>query len=445
MVRAPLLMIGSLVMAIVTAPQLAWIPLILMVLVLAGLVLIISRAYPMFSQVQARIDTMNTVMQENLAGVRVVKAFARAPYEIRRFNNANDNLMNQIIRVARLVALTFPMMMILMNLGVVAVLWFGGYQVTQGQMQVGQIIAFINYLTTTLFSLMMVSMLVLQTSRAAASADRIQQVLESTPQIQDKPGAHDEFHPRGTVSFEHVTFSYDGSDGDPVLKDINFVAEPGQTVALLGSTGAGKTSLVHLIPRFYDVNSGRVTIDGVDVRDVAQPALRRNIGIALQEAVLFSGTIRDNIRYGRPEASDDEVVAAARLAQAHDFITAQPDGYNTLLGQRGVNLSGGQKQRLAIARALLVRPAVLIFDDSTSSVDVETETKIQDALEDPMHERTTFVIAQRISTVLKADKILVIDDGMVAAEGTHSQLLATSPIYRDIYDSQLGNGGTAHE
>jgi ATP-binding cassette subfamily B protein len=445
MVRAPLLMIGSLVMAIVTAPQLAWIPLILIVLVLAGLVLIISRAYPMFSQVQARIDTMNTVMQENLAGVRVVKAFVRAPYEIRRFNNANDNLMNQIIRVSRIVALTFPMMMILMNLGVVAVLWFGGYQVIQGQMQVGQIIAFINYLTTTLFSLMMVSMLVLQTSRAAASADRIQQVLESVSQIQDKPGARDEFHPRGTVSFEHVTFSYDGSDGDPVLKDINFVAEPGQTVALLGSTGAGKTSLVHLIPRFYDVTSGRVTIDGVDVRDVAQPALRRNIGIALQEAVLFSGTIRDNIRYGRPEASDDEVVAAAKLAQAHDFITALPDGYNTLLGQRGVNLSGGQKQRLAIARALLVRPAVLIFDDSTSSVDVETETKIQDALEDLMHERTTFVIAQRISTVLKADKILVIDDGMVAAEGTHSQLLATSPIYRDIYDSQLGSGGTAHE
>jgi ATP-binding cassette subfamily B protein len=445
MVRSPLLMIGSLIMAILTAPQLALIPLILMILVLGGLVWIISQAYPMFSQVQARIDSLNTVMQENLAGVRVVKAFVRAPHEIRRFNATNDGLMGQIMKVVRVTVLTGPLMMTLMSLGIVAVLWFGGVQVVQGGMQLGQIIAFISYLTNTLMSLMMVSMLILQISRAAASADRIQQVLDSEPDVQDKPGALHEFAAQGRVAFEHVTFSYDGGSGDPVLRDINFVAEPGQTVALLGSTGAGKTTLVNLIPRFYDVTGGRVTLDGVDVRDVTQSALRHNIGIALQEAVLFSGSIRDNIRYGRPEASDDEVLAAAKAAQAHDFIMTLPARYDTLLGQRGVNLSGGQKQRLAIARALLVRPAVLILDDSTSAVDVETETKIQDALDDLMRERTSFVIAQRISTVLNADKILVIDDGMVAAEGTHKQLLNNSSIYRDIYESQLGNGGINHE
>jgi ATP-binding cassette, subfamily B, multidrug efflux pump len=444
MVRAPLIMIGSLIMAILTAPQLAFIPLGLMVLVMGGLVWIISQAYPMFSQVQARIDSLNTVMQENLAGVRVVKAFVRAPHEIRRFNVTNVSLMNQIIKVVRITATAGPMMISLMSLGIVAVLWFGGSQVVQGQMQIGQIIAFINYLTNTLMSLMMVSMLVLQISRAAASADRILQVLDSAPLVTDRAGARHEFSPQGRVAFEHVTFSYNGGSGDPVLKDISFIAEPGQTVALLGSTGAGKSSLVNLIPRFYDVTGGRVTLDGVDVRDVEQAALRSNIGIALQETVLFSGAIRDNIRYGRPEASDDEVLAAAKAAQAHDFIMSLPAGYDTMLGQRGVNVSGGQKQRLAIARALLMRPAVLILDDSTSAVDVETEIKIQDAMEELMRNRTSFVIAQRISTVLKADKILVIDDGIVAAEGNHSQLLASSPIYRDIYESQLGSGGVAH-
>jgi ATP-binding cassette subfamily B protein len=230
-----------------------------------------------------------------------------------------------------------------------------------------------------------------------------------------------------------------------VLKDLNFVAEPGQTVALLGTTGAGKSSLVNLIPRFYDVTDGRVTLDGADVRSLDKAALRRNIGVALQETVLFSGTIRDNIRYGRPDASDEDVIRAAKAAQAHEFIMSFPDGYDTVLGQRGVNLSGGQKQRVAIARALLLQPAVLILDDSTSAVDVETEAEIQLALEDLMRERTSFIIAQRISTVLTADKILVLDDGQIAAEGTHTELLASSPIYREIYDSQLGNGGTAHE
>jgi ATP-binding cassette subfamily B protein len=264
--------------------------------------------------------------------------------------------------------------------------------------------------------------------------------LDSVPYVQNRPDALPALDAQGRVAFEGVTFSY-GQDGrDAVLKDLNFVAEPGQTVALLGATGSGKSSLVHLIPRFYDVSHGQITLDGVDVRNVDKTALRRNIGIALQESVLFSGTIRDNIRYGRPEATDEEVEAAAKAAQAHDFILEFPEGYDSVVGQRGVNLSGGQKQRIAIARALVTQPAVLILDDSTSSVDVETETKIQDALVELMAHRTSFVIAQRISTVLTADKILVLDDGKVVAEGTHRELLETSPIYRDIYDSQLGNG-----
>jgi len=324
----------------------------------------------------------------------------------------------------------------------VGAIWFGGLQVTYGGMKVGELIAFVNYLMRTLMSLMFVSMLTMRVARAEASAERIQEVLDSEPEVQDRPEALKTFAPQGRVAFENVTFSYEGDGRDPVLKGISFVAEPGQTVAVLGATGSGKSSLIHLIPRFYDVSGGRITIDGIDVRDVDEAALRRNVGIALQESVLFTGTIRDNIRYGRPDATDEEVIAAARAAQAHDFISQFPDGYDTVLGQRGVNLSGGQKQRIAIARALLTRPAVLILDDSTSSVDVETETRIQDALEGFMQDHTSLVIAQRISTVLNADKILVLDDGRIAAEGTHGELLASSPIYREIYESQLGDGVT---
>ena len=440
MVRTPLMLVGSLVMAILTSPRLALLFLVLIPIVLGIMALIIRKATPMFTQVQKRLDDLNTVMQETLAGVRVIKAFVRGDHEIARFRSTNERLMAQMIQAAKTVAIVMPAMMLVLNLGVVGVLWFGGAQVSAGAMQVGAIVAFVNYLERTLMELVMTSMLIMMAARAQASAERIQEVLESVPQIQNRPQARTTFAPSGRVSFEHVTFSYDGDEADPVLQDVTFDAEPGQTVAILGSTGAGKSSLIHLIPRFYDVKAGSVRIDGVDVREVDVEALRRTIGTALQESVLFTGTIRDNIRYGRPEATDQEVIEAARAAQAHDFIRALPDGYDTLLGQRGVNLSGGQKQRVAIARALLVRPAVLILDDSTSAVDVETEIKIQDALEELMRGRTCFVIAQRISTVLNADKILVLDDGQIAAEGTHRSLLASSDIYREIYESQLGNG-----
>jgi ATP-binding cassette subfamily B multidrug efflux pump len=450
MVRSPLMLLGSLVMAILTSPKLAVLFLVLGPLVLGLVAWVISKAAPMFSLVQARLDDLNTVMQENLAGVRVVKAFVRADHEIERFKTTNDSLMDQTVRAARIVVMAMPFMMFTVNLGIVGALWFGGLQVTYGTMQIGQIIAFVNYLMRTLMSLLMLSMLVMMTARAQASAGRIQEVLESEPKIRSNPNGLTIFEPLGRVAFEDVIFSYDSDGHDPVLgngklsQGISFVAEPGQTVAILGATGSGKSSLVYLIPRFYDATKGRVTIDGVDVRDIDTDALRRNIGVALQESVLFSGTIRDNIRYGRPDATDEEVVAAAKAAQAHEFITEFPDGYGTEVGQRGVNLSGGQKQRIAIARALLTQPTVLILDDSTSSVDVETEVKIQDALEHVMKDRTSFVIAQRISTVLNADKILVLDDGQIVAEGTHSELLISSPIYREIYDSQLGNGATNH-
>lgn len=445
LVRAPLQLIGSLIMAIVTSPQLAFLPLILMPIELVAVIWIVNKATPLYTLVQEKLDTLNQVMQENLAGVRVVKAFVRAKHEEVRFGQANTNLTEQSVRAARTVAVMPAFMMFTMNLAVIGVLWFGGIRVVAGDMQMGQIIAFINYLTITLFSLIMVSQLIIQLARAEASARRINEVLASQSQVQDRPDALREFTPLGRVVFENVTFNYDGEDSDPVLKGISFTAEPGQTVALLGTTGAGKSSLVHLIPRFYDVTSGCITIDGHDIRDIDQAVLRRDIGIALQDTVLFSGSIRDNIRYGRPEASEEEVIAAARAAQAHDFIMAMPEGYDTQLGQRGVNLSGGQKQRIAIARALLLKPAVLILDDSTSAVDVETETKIQSALDVIMKDRTSFVIAQRISTVLNADKILVLDDGQIAAQGNHRELLESSPIYREIYDSQLGTGGLSND
>ncbi len=444
MVRAPLLLIGSLVMAILTNPRLATMLLVLGPMVILILILVIKKAYPMFGEVQRKLDDLNTVMHENLAGVRVVKAFVREAYEIKRFGTVNDNLMNQTIRAARTSALTWPFMMLSLNLGVVAAIWFGGRQVMVGTMQVGALIAFVNYLMRTLMSMMFVSMLTMRLARAQASAERVQEILDSESEVQNAPDAITRFASRGRIAFEKVTFSYDGNGHDPVLKNISFSTEPGQTVAILGATGSGKSSLIHLIPRFYDVTEGRIMLDGVDVRDVDKGALRRNIGVVLQETVLFTGTIRDNIRYGRPDADNEAVIAAAKAAQAHEFICTFPDGYDTELGQRGVNLSGGQKQRVAIARALLIEPAVLVLDDSTSSVDVETETEIQDALAVLMKNCTSFVVAQRISTVLNAHKILVLDDGKIVAEGTHSELLGSSSIYREIYDSQLGNGVSNH-
>jgi len=335
-----------------------------------------------------------------------------------------------------------PLLMVILNLGVVAAVWFGGQYVIEGSLSLGALVASINYLMSSLFPVMLLGSLVGPLAAAEASAGRILEVLDDTPSIQEiaEPVPFPE-EAAGHLRLENVSFSYDGNGGDPVLCDVSLEARPGERVAILGETGSGKSSLVHLIPRFYDVTEGRVTLDGIDVRELPLEELRSRIGMALQETVLFSGTVRDNIRYGRPEATDDEVIEAARIAQAHDFIAALPNGYDTAVGQRGVNFSGGQKQRLAIARALLVKPLVLILDDSTSAVDVDTEARLEEALDAAMRDMTAIVIAQRVSTALTADRIVVLERGRVAATGTHEELLATSPIYQEIFASQLGNGG----
>jgi ATP-binding cassette subfamily B protein len=433
--------IGSVGIMWVTNSRLATIMLALLPVTILLVTLFIRIVQPLFVRVQERLEYLNQVLQENLSGIRVVKSFVRRDHENQRFEEANVELYGTSLRVTQLLSVFFPIIMALLNLGTVAIIYFGGLQVFAGHTSVGQIMAFVNYLFSTMFPVLMLAMMAGQISASNASAGRIMQVLDSAPEVEDKTDSIELDNIRGEVAFDDVTFSYRDDGGDPVLCDISFTAEPGETVALLGSTGSGKSSLINLIPRFYDVSKGRVTIDGVDVRDIQMKSLRRNIGISLQEAVLFSGTIKDNIRYGRPNASDEEVITAAKAAQAHDFIVEFPEGYNTMVGQRGVNLSGGQKQRVAIARALLVKPMILILDDSTSAVDVETEAKIEEALEELMVDRTSFVIAQRISTVLKADKSMVRDDGRIAAEGNHAELMDASPIYREIYESQLGDGG----
>jgi ATP-binding cassette subfamily B protein len=443
MARAPLWALGSIVMLVITSARLALIMVALLPVIAVFIWFFLSRARPLFLGVQEKLDRLNQVLQENLAGVRVVKAFVRGGYEIDRFERANKDLLEQRLYVMRFLSAVIPTMFFLVNLSVVAVVWFGGVSTIQGDFTVGQLVAAVNYMLYALFPMMMLGMMVMPLSSASASSGRIWEVLDSKPDV-ERPADPDALpEVRGRVVFEDVCFSYDGDCSEPVLENVNLVAESGQTVALLGATGSGKSTLVHLIPRFYDADQGRVMLDGVDVRELPLHQLRTHVGVALQEPVLFTGTIRDNIRYGRPTASQEEVEAVARAAQAHNFITSFPQGYATEVGQRGVNLSGGQKQRIAIARALLVQPEVLILDASTSNVDVQTEIRIERALERLMADATTFVIAQRISSVLTADKIVVLDRGRIVAEGTHEELMETSEIYQEIYRSQLGNGGSA--
>jgi ATP-binding cassette subfamily B multidrug efflux pump len=439
--RAPLLMLGSLVLMITTGRRLALTMLPLLLVTSLLIVFFVMRMEPLFRLVQQKLDAVNNVLQENIAGARLVKALVRADHEGERFEIANEEMTLRSIKVMQLMASMTPALTMCINVGVVIVIWLGGMQSIRGELSIGQIVAFTNYLLTTMSPLIMMTMLSNTWAAGLASLRRMDEILDSVPDVVDAADAVPlPASAPATVAFDDVSFTYAGEGSDAVLRGVTLAASPGKTIAILGSTGAGKSTLVNLIPRFYDASSGRVSVFGRDVRSVTQDSLLAHIGVVPQDSILFSGTVRDNIRYGRPEARDDDVERAAKAAQAHEFIAKLPQGYDSRVEQRGANLSGGQKQRIAIARALLVDPKILILDDSTSAVDVETETLIQRALAENKSERTTFVVAQRISTVLDADSILVLDKGRIVAEGTHRELMTTSPVYREIYDSQLGKG-----
>ena len=437
---APLTLIGSITLMYLTNHRLALSLLPLHLVVGVVLVLFSNRMEPLYLKIQTRLDWLNNVLQENIAGARLVKAFVRSGHESQRFESANTSYTDAMVSVMQLNAWMSPIVTLLINAGLVYTVWKGGLSAMDGSMTLGQLVAFINYLVATLAPLMQMSVVAVAWANGLASARRVNEVLDAVPEVMEPVnGIILSASDRPGVIFEHVSFHYNGSESRLVLKDISLAAAPGQTIAILGATGAGKSTLVNLIPRFYDASEGSVSVGGVDVRQVCEDSLLSRVSIVPQETVLFSGTIRENIRYGRPSGTEEEVVAAAKAAQAHDFILAFPEGYDSRVEERGSNLSGGQKQRLGIARAIVTQPDILILDDSTSAVDVETETLIQSALAVTMRERISFVVAQRISTVLNADKIIVLDRGQIVAEGTHAELMQSSPVYREIYDSQLGN------
>ena len=438
--RAPQLMVGSALLMISTSRELALTMLPLLFATSVLIVLFVLRMEPLYRLVQTKLDALNNVLQENIAGVRVVKALVRADFEQQRFAVANEEMTRRSIDVMKFMSSMGPVLTLCVNLGLLIVIWSGGHQAIAGRLSLGQLVAFSNYMLSTMTPLVMMTLLSTIWAAGLASAKRMNEVLETMPDVRDAPDAR-ALPPaaQASVAFEDVSFTYQGEGNEPVLSAIELRAEPGRTLGILGATGAGKSTLVQLIPRFYDASSGRVSFAGHDVRTVTQDSLLAHVGMVPQEAVLFRGTIRDNIRYGKPAASEEEVVRAARAAQAEEFILRLPAGYDSPVEQRGANLSGGQKQRLALARALLLEPRLLILDDSTSAVDLETEIQIQAALDAGKRERTTVVVAQRISTVLHADQILVLDKGRIVARGTHRELLASSVVYREIYDSQLGH------
>ncbi|MDP1713144.1 MAG: ABC transporter ATP-binding protein [Anaerolineales bacterium] len=436
LVGAVILLSGTVIILFSSNVSLAWTAMPILPIAMVLFAVFASISQPLFTKVQQKLSTLNTVLQENLAGIKVIKAFTREKEQQVKFRNAADDTMNQSITVSRLFTFLFPLVFLIANLGQAAILYVGGKQIILGTLTIGAWQEFSLYLMYLFFPIMMFGMIVTQMGQASASADRIFEILDAKSDIVDKPNASKLPSVKGDVKFENVTFRYFGG-GEPVLKHVTFEAKSGETIALLGATGSGKTSIINLLPRFYDPSEGGITIDGHDLRDVTLDSLRSQIGIVLQETTLFSGTIRENIAFGKPEATLEEIQSAAQSAAAHDFIMSFPTGYDTHVGERGTTLSGGQKQRVAIARALLLDPRILILDDSTSSVDVTTESHIQKALETLMKGRTSFVIAQRISTVMNADKILVLDKGEVVAQGRHTQLMEEEPIYAEIYNSQI--------
>ncbi len=442
-IRAPLSFIGGIIMALTLNVKFSVVLLCSLPLEILMIFLVMRKATPLFSVVQKKLDRVNSVVQENVTGARVVKAYVRENYEIDRFNGANEDLCAVTYKVQRFMAILSPVMMIIMNLSVIAIIYIGGLEVQAARMDVGKIMAAITYITQILMSLMMVSMMFQNISRANASAKRITEILDSQPVIAS--GEYKERDGVGSVSFRNVSFHYPGTVGRPVLEGIDLDIAPGEFIAVLGATGSGKTSLVNLIPRFYDANDGEVMVDGVNVREYELDTLRSKISVVLQKSEIFSGSIMDNIRWGAPDASEDEVRYAADIAQASEFIESFTDGYDTYIGEKGASLSGGQKQRLSIARALVRKPEIVIFDDSSSALDVGTEAKLRSALREKMKDTTVIMIAQRISSVMHADRIALLDNGRISAVGTHEQLMNSSALYLDIYNSQMKSreGGDA--
>ncbi len=437
LIRAPFLFFGGVVMVCVISPRLSLVVLAAIPLLGMFIAVLLKKGAPLFMSMQQKMDRVNTVMQENLAGIRVIKAFARSAYEKQKFKAANDDLCNSSMRAMRMLSLSFPLISLIMNITMLLMYFFGGRLVFSGMLEPGQVMAFSNYVIQILSSLTMSSFMLMFLSRAGVSLKRVNEVLDTKSDISDGPNK-DAKVTRGEVEFKDVSFRYPGASGDPVLKHISFSAKPGETVAILGATGSGKSTLVNLIPRLYDVSEGEIMVDDINVKDYELATLRGAIGVALQESVLFTGTIDENLHWGDNNASEESIKQAAAIAQADAFVSKFADGYETVLGQRGVNLSGGQKQRLCIARALVKHPRILILDDSTSAVDLSTEAKIQSGLRDVFGDMTVFIIAQRISSVMDADKILLIDNGEIIDSGKHDELKRRCSVYREIVVSQLG-------
>jgi ATP-binding cassette, subfamily B, multidrug efflux pump len=437
-VKSPLLAIGGLIMATRLNLHLSVVLVVVVPIVAIFIILNLRLGFPMFSKVQKALDRVNGVMREYLSGVRVVKAFNRFDVEVDKFDKTNEEFKRQSVSAIRLMAVFSPAIMLTVNLGIVAVLWIGGYGVTNGNVQVGHIIAFINYMTQILFSLMMISMVFNMFVRAKTSAVRISEVFSEENDLTWEDGLTPPSVEKGRIEFNNVSFSYEGTSGEPVLKNINLSISPGETVGIIGSTGSGKSTLVGLIPRFYDVSAGSIRVDGDEIQRVNPKRLREKIAFVPQKTILFTGSVEENIKWGKEDASIDEIIKAAEIAGAHDFISASPEGYQTRIGQGGVNFSGGQKQRLSIARALIKNPEILILDDSTSAVDVTTEERIKKGLKKYAKGLTCLLIAQRISSIIDADKIVVMDHGEIVGIGKHDDLLKDCKVYQEIYQSQVG-------
>ncbi len=437
MFRAPGMLIGALIMAFLMNGKLALVILVVIPFLLSAIILILKTAFPRFTVMQKKLDRLNSGIQEALVNVRVIKSFVREDFEEARFREMNQDLKEGSLNAMKVVILTMPVMTLAMNITTLAVVWYGGNMIIAGNMQVGDLTAFTTYIVQILMSLMMVSMVFLQSSRAMASVKRINEVMDTELDLTDENASKKELLVQeGRVEFQNVSFSYHEGAGEKVLEGISFTALPGQTIGIIGATGSGKTSMVQLIPRLYDVTAGKVLVDGVDVRDYSLRNLREGVGMVLQKNVLFSGTIEENLQWGAENATQEELRQAAESAQAHSFISSFSEGYQKDLGQGGVNVSGGQKQRLCIARALLKRPKILILDDSTSAVDTATEAKIRECFSTTLKDTTKFIIAQRISSVEEADQILVMDDGKIIGAGSHGELMKDCQAYQEIYYSQ---------